>query len=121
MDLAGLATQFPPDITEKIYDKKSTQLTFTFVQGAPAYITENINALKRVVNGRCTLHSLTWTEETTSIAMQELIRNANHGEIIVLPIPPDFVIVRLDGVPHCPSDSMRCWVISRAVSVTAQK
>ena len=107
MDLAGLATRFPSDMIENIYDKKSTQLTFTFVQGAPAYITENINALKRVVNGSsCSLHSLTWTDETTSIAMQELIRNANRGDIVVLPVPPDFVIVRLNGVPHCPSDSL---------------
>ena len=107
MDLAGLAARFPSDITESIYVKKSSQLTCTFVQGAPAYITENINPLKRVVNGTfCTLHSLTWTDADTSTAMQQLINNANRGEIVILPIPPDFINVRLDGVPHCPSDSL---------------
>jgi hypothetical protein len=26
--------------------------------------------------------------------------------VVKLPIPPDFVIVSLNGVPHCPSDSL---------------
>jgi hypothetical protein len=107
MDLAGLAARFPSDITESIYVKKSSQLMFTFVQGAPAYITENMNALKSVVNGSfCELHSLTWTDRVISTAMQQLINNANRGEIVILPIPPDFINVRLDGVPNSPSDSL---------------
>jgi hypothetical protein len=106
-DLAGAAASFPTDVTNYIYDKKTSQLTFTFVKNAPAFINENINALKGVVNGSpCTLHSLTWTGEATSMEMQNLIRNATRGAIVTLPIPPDFVNVRLEGVPHCQSDSL---------------
>jgi hypothetical protein len=67
-NLTGLVSSFPTD------SYKLSQLTFTFVKDTPAFINENISALKGVVNGSpCTLHSLTWTDEATSMEMQFMI------------------------------------------------
>jgi hypothetical protein len=63
------------------------------VYGSPAYLTkENINSLKGIVNGTpCTLHSLSWTDANVQSQMQEILSMAPDNEIVMLPIPPDYV------------------------------
>ena len=77
--------------------------------GSPAYLTkENINPLKGIVNGTpCTLHSLSWTDANVNAQMQQLISMAPDDEIVMLPIPPDYVNVQINGqTTWDPNDSL---------------
>jgi hypothetical protein len=92
---------------DQIYHEKASVLTFTFVYGAPAYLTENMNPLKGVVNGSpCTFHSLYWKDPNVATQMLSLINNTPLGQVVMLPIPPNYVNVQLNGRPNCSSDSL---------------
>ena len=58
-DLVGLETNFPSHIIDYIHEHNSSSQTTTFVYVAPGYLKENLDTLKRIVNGApFTLHSL---------------------------------------------------------------
>jgi len=67
-----------------------------FVQGAPGYLTENIDPLLGLANGTAVIfHSLSF-EGKTIIEKEEvrvLLANAKGGEIVHLPFAPTFVNV----------------------------
>jgi hypothetical protein len=89
-----------------------------FVHGAPAYLTENINVKRRLVNGAsCSLHSLVFRrseskdndegfnpgdtiDEGEEQRYFELTQNRRPGEIVDLPSAPAFVCVRMTENGH---------------------
>ncbi len=115
-DLVGVATSLPTHAMDFIYETNTSTLTSSFVVGAPAYLTQNMNPLKGIVNGaKCTLHSLSWINANDLSHIQDLLSLSPEGESIMLPIPPDFVNVELDGhTTWNPNDSLlgdRLYVI----------
>jgi hypothetical protein len=64
-----------------------------FVLGFPAYLTENINSPKSIVNGsHCKLHSLSWKDEIVARNMEQMNEQAAPAEVILSTNPPDYVM-----------------------------
>jgi hypothetical protein len=71
----------------------------TFVSGFPAYLIENINSLKSIVNGsHCKLYLLSWKGNIVARDMEQKIEQAAMAQVVLLPNPPDYVNVLIAGV-----------------------
>ncbi len=72
--------------------KKLGYLIWTFVSGSPAYLRENINSIKSIVNGsHCKLYSLSlsWKDDIVGRDMEQMIEEAALGQVVLLPNPPN--------------------------------
>lgn len=67
-----------------------------FVPGALAYITFNLNMMKGIANGvPVKYHSVSFDSEEKRKIFDELVREAEPGETITLPEPPDIINVEM--------------------------
>lgn len=72
---------------ESLY-KRYAALTGYFVQGAPAFITRNINPAKGLANGTpAVMHSLSWSNPAYAAQIAVRIARAEPGEIIDVVLP----------------------------------
>ena len=75
-----------------------------FVPDALAYLTFNLNGLKRLVNGTpVKYHSVSFLDRNDQDKIEEQISQADPGDVITLLGPPDFVNVEI--FPDFPGDS----------------
>ena len=67
-----------------------------FVPGAPAYITVNLSIEKRIANGLpVEYHSISFLDKNFEFEVFETIRCCEHGSVITIEHPPDFINVEL--------------------------
>ena len=96
---ADLSVFMDSDLEDVLYAENPSMYGM-FVQGATAYITSNIARSYGVVNGTCVrMHSLTFAADTPSDVLAEirrLIRAAQPGQMVELPIAPESVNVELE-------------------------
>ena len=93
---------------EKLFTLESGLLGM-FVEGAPAYINQNINPSMGLANGTyVVMHSLSFNENVSQRELGEIERQLNHakpGERVHLPFPPQFINV---SVP-LPQEIAKNW------------
>lgn len=87
------------DTTSTDLKREFPELTFYFVEGAPAVIKDNLSTTRGITNGTsCTLRSITLREDTTEEAAAtfwQQVQQAKPGEVIYMSKPPLSVNVQL--------------------------
>jgi hypothetical protein len=80
-------TPLPQQLLERFYELYPA-LTGYFVQGAPVFLTANVNPNKGLANGTSgTMHSLSWDSQEVFEEMAVRIENAAPGEFVDLVRP----------------------------------
>jgi hypothetical protein len=83
----AIAKDLGDPMCDLLYDNEPT-LTGLFVEGAPAILTENLNATDGLANGTpLVLHSVMLSEHDDSEMFRDLVSNAQPGTIIDIPVP----------------------------------
>lgn len=89
------ASRLEQEHVEALY-RLFPELTGYFVQGAPVFMTSNLNPNKGMANGTAaTLHSLSWDSVSHVAEMTLKVQNAAPGEIIDLEVLPLSVNVEI--------------------------
>ncbi len=122
LEFEGAASAYPNNTIDCIYERNEIHLAWTFVSASTAYLTENMNSLKSIVNGSsCKLYSLSWMNEIVARDMEQLIEEAAPGHIVLLPNPPNYINILIDEVTTWdPSDSLlgaKAFVIPVPLSI----
>jgi len=88
------------DILSDILHDKEPDLQGIFVEGAPAHLSDNLNATSGLANGTpVILHSILLSEEDDPDSYREQVANASPGEVIDIPVP-FAVIVEIPNIDH---------------------
>ena len=86
--LTGRVASQLNDITVDLLYETQTELTGLFVEGAPAYLLQNIEPTKGLANGTpLELHSITLCPDDDPDTYRQLINDALPGEVITIPTP----------------------------------
>ena len=83
---------------DTIYDTYDSLMGF-FVPGGPCFITGNMNATRGLANGTAAvMRRLIFTNPDDERMVQELIAQAVPGQVVVIPMIPDSILVSVPSI-----------------------
>ncbi|EPZ36432.1 DNA helicase PIF1, ATP-dependent domain-containing protein [Rozella allomycis CSF55] len=86
---------------ESFYEDNKIELTESFIANAIIYVSENFSTQRKIVNGtKAMMHSLAFSDSISSSqieTMRKAINEAQPGQIVMIPIIPSYIIVKLEN------------------------